>query len=130
LARPAARRPLVVSVRGGCLLDDAVNATSRWRFAPVSGESLARDLTRAGLVSGTDYAGYRPDQELMESLSTAVPAPIANVRTVRLASDREEADLKIDGPALWRRSEPDNAPELALAIANDLEAWAARCGDS
>ena len=129
-ARAADGQPLVVSIRGGCLLDDAVTATCRWRFAPVTGESLARDLTRAGLVSGTDYAGYRPDQELMESLSTAIPVPTGGVRTVRLASDREEADLKVDGPALWRRSEPGSAPELALAIANDLEAWAERCGDS
>jgi pimeloyl-ACP methyl ester carboxylesterase len=129
-ARPAGRQPLVVSVRGGSLLDDAVAAACRWRFAPVAGESLSRDLTRAGLVSGTEYAGYRPDQELMESLATALPAPLEKVRTVRLASDRDHADLRVDGPALWRRSEPGNAPELALALANDLETWAERCAAS
>jgi pimeloyl-ACP methyl ester carboxylesterase len=128
--RIAARKPLVVGIRGGCLLDDGPDGEWRWRFAPVAGESLARDLTRAGLVSGTEYAGYRPDQELMESLSRAVPAPLDKVRTLRLVSDREDADLKIEGPALWRRSEPDNAPDLALALANDLEIWAERCAGS
>jgi hypothetical protein len=128
--RVAGRQPLIVSIRGGCLLDDGVEAGCRWRFAPVAGESLARDLTRAGLVSGTEYAGYRPDQELMESLSTAQAAALPEVRTVRLASDREPADLKVEGPALWRRSEPGNAPELGLAIANDLEQWAQRCAAS
>jgi pimeloyl-ACP methyl ester carboxylesterase len=126
-SRLSGKRPLIVSIRGGCLLDDGVDAECRWRFAPIAGESLARDLTRAGLVSGTEYAGYRPDQELMESLSMALPAATEKLRTLRLASDREEADLKVEGPALWRRSEPDNAPDLALALANDLERWAERC---
>jgi pimeloyl-ACP methyl ester carboxylesterase len=125
--RGSGKRPLTVAIRGGCLLDDAVDAPCRWRFAPVDGESLSRDLTRAGLVSGTHYAGYEPDTELMESLAAAVPARIEAVRTARLASDRGAADIKIDGSALWRRSEPGNAPELALAIANDLEPWAERC---
>jgi pimeloyl-ACP methyl ester carboxylesterase len=129
-SRAAGRQPLIVSVRGGCLLDDGVTAAHRWRFAPVAGESLARDLTRAGLVSGTEYAGYRPDQELMESLSAAIPAQLELVRIVRLASDREHADIKVEGPALWRRSEPGNAPELALALANDLEHWAKQCAGS
>ena len=126
-ARRGGRPPLAVSIRGGCLLDDAAEAPCRWRFAPVEGESLSRDLTRAGLVSGTHYAGYEPQAELMEMLTIAVPASLPDVRTVRLASDRGGADLKVDGPALWRRSEPGNAPELALAIANDLEAWAQQC---
>ena len=128
--RRGGKPPLTVSLRGGCLLDDAADAACRWRFAPVDGESLSRDLTRAGLVSGTLYAGYEPDTDLMESLAAAKPAAIGNVRTVRLASDRAEADLKVEGPALWRRSEPGNAPELALAIANDLEQWAERCAAS
>jgi len=128
--RGSGKRPLTVSIRGGALLDDAVDAPCRWRFAPVDGESLSRDLTRAGLVSGTHYAGYEPDTDLMESLTTAIPAPLDKVRTVRLASDRGDADAKIEGPALWRRSEPGNAPELALAIANDLEQWVQRCAGS
>jgi pimeloyl-ACP methyl ester carboxylesterase len=130
VAQRGRQAPLTVSIRGGCLLDDAVAAPCRWRFAPIDGESLARDLTRAGLVSGTPYAGYEPDTDLMESLSAAKPIMAEGVRTVRLASDRGDADLKVEGPALWRRSEPGNAPELALAIANDLEQWAERCAAS
>ncbi len=119
--------PLTVSVRGGCLLDDAVDAPNRWRFAPIEGESLSRDLTRAGLVSGTQYAGYEPSAALMEELASAVPAPLEAVRTIRLASDRAAADLKLEGPALWRRTEPGSAPDLALEVANDLELWAEQC---
>lgn len=129
-AQGGGRRPLTVSVRGGCLLDDGLEAPCRWRFAPAEGASLSRDLTRAGLVSSTLYAGYEPQVELMESLAAAVPAPVPQLRTVRLQSDRGGADLKIEGPALWRRSEPGSAPELALAVANDLETWAERCAAS
>ena len=35
------------------------------------------------------------------------------VRTLRLATDRGEADLKLEGPPLWRRAEPQNSSELA-----------------
>jgi hypothetical protein len=49
------------------------------------------------------------------------------VRTVRLASDRAEADAKIEGPALWRRSEPGNSAELADSIAADLQRWSGEC---
>jgi hypothetical protein len=48
------------------LLDDAVSASHRWRFAPAEGASLARDMIRASLIKTdemkgpeVDLAGYR-----------------------------------------------------------------------
>lgn len=117
----------VVSVRGGCLLD-ADLSSHRWRLAPVEGASLVRDLERAGLVSEGGGAGYAPSDALLDALRAASPA--GEARTVRLASDRGEADLKIEGPPLWRRSEPQNSSELSGAIASDIVQWARQCAAS
>ena len=126
--------PLVLSIRGGALLDDAAGALPIWRFAPVEGSSLARDLVRASMVKpddlksvSIDLAGYRLSEALFAALGEAKPAAAATLRTVRLASDRGEADLKVEGPALWRRSEPSNAPELAGLLASDIQSWSDRC---
>lgn len=117
----------VASIRGGCLLDAGV-APRTWRFAPVEGASLVRDLERAGLVADGGGAGYSPLPALLDSLRAASPAGAA--RTVRLASDRGEADLKVEGPPLWRRSEPQNSSELVEAISSDIVEWLGRCADS
>ena len=44
VAEASGRRPLVAAIRGGALLDDAARGDCWWRFAPVAGTSLARDL--------------------------------------------------------------------------------------
>lgn len=119
--------PLVASIRGGALLDDAAPARGRWRFAPVGGASLVRDLTRAGLAGGADHAGYSPSDTLLAALAAATPAVVAPCRIARLESDRGEAEAKLPGPALWRRSEPGVSPELADAVAADIDAWSRRC---
>ena len=121
----AAGAVVTVAVRGGALLDEA--APARWRFAPATGASLARDLARAGLMT-EGGGGYSPSQALLGPLAAAEPAPGAIVRTLRLATDRAEADLKVDGPALWRRSEPGTSDDLADALAADLAAWSGQCG--
>jgi hypothetical protein len=117
----------VVSVRGGCLLDAGLSPPI-WRLAPVEGASLVRDLERAGLVSDGGGAGYAPRTDLLDRLREASPTGAA--RTVRLASDRADADRKIDGPALWRRSEPQNSSELSEAIASDIMEWIGACAAS
>jgi pimeloyl-ACP methyl ester carboxylesterase len=116
-----------VSIRGGCLLDDAAPAHCGWRFAPVAGSSLVRDLSRAGLASGGGTAGYSPSETLLRPLEQAVPSPLEAVRIVRLASDRAEADSKVPGPPLWRRAEPETSPELSAVIADDILAWIRQC---
>lgn len=126
--------PVVAGIRGGCLLDDCVAASCHWRFAPVEGASLARDLVRSSLVgtaeqSGeiVDYAGYAVDQRLLAELREAGPGTVTPLRTVRLESDRGDADAKTAGPSLWRRSEPGTSPELAGFIAADIGLWSSQC---
>jgi hypothetical protein len=109
-----------VALRGGALLDGPVER--RWRFAPAAGASLARDLARAGLMS-EGGGGYAPAPALLDPLQSAEPAAGGEVRTLRLATDRAEADLKVEGPPLWRRAEPQTSPELAAAMASDISQW-------
>ena len=114
-----------VSLRGGALLDEA--APVRWRLAPATGASLARDLARAGLMT-EGGGGYAPSARLLDPLGSAEPPRGDKVRTVRLATDRVDADLKLEGPPLWRRAEPQNSPQLAEAMASDISHWVRACG--
>jgi hypothetical protein len=129
VAAASGRSPLVAAMRGGCLIDDAAEAAGHWRFAPVAGASLVRDMERSGLA-GTSWAGYSPSPALQAEVEAAVPEPAVRLRTVRLASDRAEADGKIAGPSLWRRSEPGMSGALAEAAAADLASWATTCAAS
>lgn len=120
------RRPLVASLRGGGLIDDPAEGRGWWRFAPVDGVALARDMVRAGLA-GVEWAGYAPADQLKFALEGAKPAPVTPLRTVRLATDPGMADAKLEGPALWRRSEPGTSAALAEALADDLLRWSREC---
>ncbi|HEU0099681.1 MAG TPA: hypothetical protein VFQ67_13015 [Allosphingosinicella sp.] len=115
-----------VSLRGGALLDGA--APARWRFAPATGASLARDLARAGLMT-EGGGGYAPSQALLAALAEAEPAAGGATRTARLSTDRAEADVRFEGPPLWRRAEPQNSSELASAMASDISQWVRSCVD-
>ena len=119
-------KPLVASLRGGVLLDDEAAARGWWRFAPVDGLALQRDMVRAGLA-GVEWAGYAPSDALKAGLAGATAAEVSPLRTVRLATDAQPANLKVDGPALWRRSEPGTSDELADALAADLAGWSRAC---
>ena len=137
VSRVAGRTAALASVRGGALLDEAAEAGCRWRFAPVEGASLARDMVRASMLKPeqmqgpfVDLAGYRLSERLLAALTDAKLQTVGRVRTVRLHSDRNEADGKLEGTALWRRSEPANAPELAALSTSDIEDWVARCAAS
>ena len=122
-----ARKPLIASLRGGALVDDGAEARGWWRLAPIDGAAVARDMVRSGLAGGVEWAGYAPADALKAALEAARPAPVETLRTVRLASDAQPADAKLEGPALWRRSEPGNSAELADAIAADLHRWSREC---
>ena len=125
-----AKKPLIASLRGGALADDGAKARGWWRFAPVDGAAVTRDMVRSGLAGGVEWAGYTPSEALKAALEAAAPAKVAPLRTVRLATDRAEADAKLEGPALWRRSEPGGSIELAEAIAADLSKWSRQCAGS
>lgn len=134
LARVAGRQPLVASFRGGALLDHPLPASAVWRFAPAEGASLARDLVRASLLAADelkgaqlDLAGYKLSKSFLSEIQEARFAKPFHLRTVRLASDRGDAELKLEGPALWRRSEPATAPELSTLIASDIAEWHGQC---
>ena len=121
--------PLVASIRGGCLIDDAAAGIGWWRLAPVAGASLARDMVRAGLA-GVEWAGYAPSAELRGRLEDATALDQVPLRVARLQSDAGTADVKLPGPALWRRSEPGASAELAEAAAADIASWYAQCAGS
>ena len=127
--RAAGTAPLVASLRGGCLVDDAAAAIGWWRFAPVAGKSLVRDMVRAG-IAGVEWAGYAPSAELRGRLEDAQPVDQAPLRTARLETDAAAADVKLAGPALWRRSEPGRSDAMAAAIADDLASWYLACAGS
>jgi len=123
--------PLIAAIRGGCLLDDAATGSGHWRFAPVPGASLARDLDRASLGGGAEWAGYHDASAVLrQALAAAVPAGVELLRTVRLSTDAGAADAKLEGPALWRRSEPGNSSEVAAALARDIAEWRQTCAAS
>lgn len=113
------------SMRGGCLLDDPASKPA-WRFSPVVGGSLARDMHRAALAGGAENAGFPIAPDLLAALTEAKPAS-GEARTVRLVSDAHPADRRVDGPALWRRSEPGQSAPLADLLVEDIASWAAKC---
>jgi hypothetical protein len=130
VAAAAGKQPVIASIRGAGLIDDAVEARGWWRFAQVRGQALARDLDRASIAGGADWAGYPASPELRQGLASAEPAAASPLRMVRLESDAATADAKVAGPALWRRSEPGTSEELAEALAADLNDWSRACAAS
>ena len=121
----------VASFRGGALLDDAPGCSNVWRFAPETGSRIVRDLRRTALTSenGTLLAGHALSDDFLTSLEVAEPAAIAS-RTLRLTSDTASADTQVEGAPLWRRAEPGDDPELAVALADDLLTWMRSCAAS
>ncbi len=123
--------PLIAAIRGGGLLDDAAPGAGHWRFAPVPGASLARDLDRASLGGGAEWAGYHDaGAGLRQALAAAIPTEVTPLRVLRLSTDAGAADGKVEGPALWRRSEPGNSADLAAALAKDITEWRQTCAAS
>ena len=118
----------IASFRGGALIDDGASR-GVWRFAPETGMRIARDLKRTVLTSrdNTFFSGHALNASFLEELEAAtLPSP-ANLRTVRLESDPQPADLKMPGSPLWRRAEPSEDRALAEALAKDLSKWIEQC---
>jgi hypothetical protein len=117
-------RPRSVAIRGGALLDGAIDGP-RWRLSPVPGASLLTDLRRSALASGSGEApaGYTIPPALAEALQGAVPDNAPAIRTIRLTGDARPANAHVDGPALWRRSEPASDAALAALLADDMTEW-------
>jgi hypothetical protein len=121
--------------RGGALIDDAAQTDAAWRCAPETGQRLVRDLMRTRLTSTGEVvtgntlvlAGNHMRQSMIDALQVASPAPLQNVRTVRLTTDAADADAKIAGTPVWRRSEPGDDDVLLASIVEDLSEWAKQC---
>ena len=96
--RAAGRAPLIASLRGGCLIDDASAGIGWWPLAPVAGPSLARDMLRPGLA-GVEWAGYPPSADLRGRLEAAAPVEPAPLLGPRLASAAGPADAALTGPS-------------------------------
>lgn len=116
----------VLAIRSGALVCDDRPC---WLFAPQSGAELIRELTRVngGAMDGDeiDIAGNMLTRSLVGDLATARHREGA--RVVRLSSDPRAADMHVDGPALWRRAEPDNDIQLAERLAADIAEWMTTC---
>ncbi len=132
-------RPLLIaSCRTGCLIDDAAQARHVWRCAPETGARLVRDLMRTRLTGAspdTDggmvtLAGHVLQQSLIDELAQKSPVPLPSLRTARLTTDAADADVRLLGSPVWRRSEPGDDPALQSSMTQDLLAWAAQCASS
>lgn len=133
-----------VTLRSGAAIDGEAGLASRWRLSPLPGAAALAELQRAASAGGTAIpvkpgakspplllAGNRIAMPLFNALTSdgALAVPDGPLRTVRLVSDPQPADRKVDAAPLWRRAEPGNDPSLAALLADDIAAWIARCGD-
>lgn len=132
----------ILAIRGGCLLDDAIEAPKKLRFAPTEGRRLARDLVRARSLtdesfdkeaqqavfkSGTTLlGGYPLTSAMASSLRDAMPSEDEDIMTIRLEGEHGPADAHIAGTPLWRRAEPSGSPEMARALADEIVRWLGR----
>ena len=130
-------------IRGGALLDTAADVAGRWHFAPLTGAAQVRELMRlANMGRPAGAAALRLDElaaseeQAVEIAGTSVPAKLllqlegvnpAAARVVRLEGDGGPCTRSIAGATLWRRAEPDNDPELAQHLADDIADWIAAC---
>ena len=127
----ATDRPVVAAaIRAGALLDRDANVAGRWHLAPQPGDRLLRELSRIGIervADSVEVGGNRLSASLLAELEAVTPATTSPLRTIRLGTDPGAADLRIDAPPLWRRSEPGDDLDLADRLADDLAAWSRAC---
>ncbi|MEG3179819.1 hypothetical protein [Sphingomonas sp. LT1P40] len=142
--RVRATNIFTLAIRSGTLLDTTADVTARYHLSPTNGADLRRELIRARQASaresGTPFdpasidtatapielAGNLIAPAFLTELTTAMPST-DNTRTVRLETEAKPADHKLPGSPLWRRAEPDNDPDFAARIADDIAAWIATC---
>ncbi len=129
------KKLVTASFRGGALLDADAKSDGVWRLAEETGARLLRDISRTVMARTAvardenvfDRAGYPLPLGLITALTDAIPQPVSKLRTVRLHQDPHEADARIAGSPLWRRSEPGDDPVLTAAIVEDITGWARQC---
>ena len=129
------RPVLVAGFRAACLFDLLPGASANWRFAPEPGDRLVRTLLRTEMPEESTEAhafinGQLISRAFLDDM-TRLPLPNpARLRTLRLATDRAEADHHVEASPLWRHAEPGEDPALAEQLAGDILNWAVTCGIS
>ena len=128
--------PVVVAgFRAACLFDSLPGASANWRFAPDPGDRLVRTLLRTEMPeesteTHTFINGQLVSRAFLDDMARLpLPNP-ARLRTLRLATDRAEADHHVEASPLWRHAEPGEDPALAELLAGDILNWAVTCGIS
>lgn len=133
----------IASVRGGALIDDVMPDAPHWRLAPAKGASLLKTMLRTRVV-GDKEAGVATTSEallaeaaqqpillggnwlgpsMVSQLNDAVPTQLKQLRNVSIGMEPG----MIAGSALWLRAEPGDDPEMAQAIAADIDRWSVSC---
>ena len=134
----------IASFRGGCLIDEFAEKDFHWRFSPAKGNALLRTMMRARIAADKE-AGLTSSMAEINEVAISKPVLLAgnkigptlfadlqdakltipdNLRTARLESDSQAADVKLAGSPLWLRAEPGDDVALSTAIADDLADWA------
>jgi hypothetical protein len=118
----------LLGIRGGALLLPA--DLPGWRYAPVNGANLLRQMLRARIVAsreagvaesqegliaqgqsdGLDLAGHRLGPEMLRQLQSARPAPVPGHADI-------SQDMVGGGGGLWLRAEPGDDRAQADALA-------------
>ena len=129
-------RPILVAgFRAACLFDSLPGASANWRFAPEPGDRLVRTLLRTEMPEESTEThafinGQLVSRAFLDDMARLpLPNP-ARLRTLRLATDRAEADHHVEASPLWRHAEPGEDPVLAELLAEDILNWAVTCGIS
>lgn len=129
------RPVLVAGFRAACLFDSLPGASANWRFAPEPGDRLVRTLLRTEMPEESTEThafinGQLVSRAFLDDMARLpLPNP-ARLRTLRLATDRAEADRHVEASPLWRHAEPGEDPALAELLAKDMLDWAVTCGIS
>lgn len=119
-----------VALRSACLVDDAA-ALPGWRLAPVEGKRILRNLERSGQIGGNapgggmTFAGYTLSSAMVAELAAADVKPLAEGREVALGLP--EGPERFPGSPLWLRAEPGEDPDMAAAMAANIDEWIASC---
>lgn len=121
--------------RGGCLFDGILGTNAAWRFAPEAGDRMVRTMLRTEMPDESDggcafVLGQSVSGAFLDELAATALPEHDQLRTIRLATDRAEADRHIEASPLWRHAEPGEDPALAELLADDLIQWVQTCAAS
>lgn len=126
---------LLAGFRAACLFDVVPTSAANWRFAPETGDRLVRSLMRTETPEESCETrlfvnGQLVSRSFLDDLSRRTLTDPVRLRTLRLSTDRAQADRHVEASPLWRHAEPGEDPALADLLAADILDWALTCGIS